>query len=115
MLRAIIILSSFLISTPTAWADTTITLIFTNSGGEIQNLLITDKVCNQPMHTGHFAAGDLQTINGFCVRDTTILVAEISISADGADNSPARPVPANSTVDVATGRVTPASVRIQSK
>jgi hypothetical protein len=86
---------------------TTITIIFTNSGGEVQNLLITDNVCNQPMHTGHFAAGDAQPIGGFCVRDASNLVAEVSISSDGTDNSPSSPVPANSTVDVATGQVTP--------
>jgi hypothetical protein len=115
MLKAIFVFATFLASMPMARAETTITLIFTNSGGEIQNLQITDVVCNQPMHTGHFAAGDLQTISGFCVRDASKLVAEISINADGADNSPHGQVPANSTVDVATGGVTPASARIQKK
>jgi hypothetical protein len=107
MLRAIVVLASVLMSTLTAWAETTITLIFTNSGGEIQNLQITDNVCNQSRRTGHFAAADAQSIGGFCVRDASNLVAEISINADGVDNSPASPVPANSSVDVATGRVTP--------
>jgi hypothetical protein len=101
--QAIFVLISLLTSISAAWADTTITLFFTNSGGEIQNLQIMDNVCNKTMFNGHFAASDAKQIDGFCVRDASNLVAEISIIADGSNNSPSGPVPANSSVDVSTG------------
>jgi hypothetical protein len=109
MFRAIIVLAGCLMSITAACAETTITLFFTNSGGEIQNLQITDKVCNKNMFSGHFAAQDVKQIDGFCVRDASNLVAEISITADGSDNSPSNSVPANSSVDVSNGRVTASS------
>ena len=108
MRKAIVVLVGCLMSVSTAWAETTITLFFTNSGGEIQSLQITDNICKKSMFSGHFAAQDFKQIDGFCVRDASNLVAEISISADGSDRSPSGPVPANSSVDVASGRVTPA-------
>lgn len=107
MIRFILATLAYLVSLTSVLAETSIVVIFINSGGEINNLSINDILCNKTMHTGHFAAGDAQPISGFCVRDASNLVAEISISADNTDNSPASPVPANSTVDVATGRVTP--------
>lgn len=106
MLKAIII-SATLLSYSVAWAETSVTLYFTNSGGEIQNLQITDNVCNKNRFSGHFAASDATKIDNFCVRDASTLAAEISIDADGRDNSPSSPVPANSSVDVSNGRVTP--------
>jgi hypothetical protein len=105
MLRAIIVLAVIFASISMAWADTTVTVFFTNSGGEIQSLQIMDRVCNKIKFSGHFAASDAKKIDGFCVRDASNLVTEISISADGSDNSPSAPVPANSSVDVSTGRV----------
>ena len=108
MLKAMAVLVSFsLMSISTALAETTITLFFTNSDGEIQNLQITDKVCNKNMFSGHFAVEDFKQIHGFCVRHASNLVAEILISADGNDKSPSGTVPENSNVDVASGQVTP--------
>ena len=91
MLKPIFLTVSFLISMSTVWADTTITLYFSNSGGEIQNLQITDNICNKTMYSGHFSAGGLETINGFCVRSSSVLATEISISADGNNESPSGP------------------------
>ncbi|UPT91416.1 hypothetical protein HAP41_0000022315 [Bradyrhizobium barranii subsp. apii] len=105
MLKAIVVLASFAVSISAAWAETTITLFFTNSGGEIQNLQITDNVCSKSMFSGHFAASDAKQIDGFCVRDASNLVAEIAVTADGSNNSPSSAVPANSSVDVSNGRV----------
>lgn len=114
MLKAMAVLVSFsLMSISTALAETTITLFFTNSDGEIKNLRITDNVCNRSMFSGHFAVEDFKRIDEFCVRHASNLVAEISISADGDDKSPSGTVPANSNVDVASGQVTPS--RLQKK
>jgi hypothetical protein len=96
-----------LTSISTAWAETTITLFFTNSGGEVQSLQIIDNICNKNMFSGHFAGPYAKKIDGFCVRDASNSVTEISISADGNDRSPSGPVPENSGVDVSTGAVTP--------
>ena len=96
-----------LTSISTAWAETTITLFFTNSDGEVQSLQIIDNICNKNMFSGRFAAQGAKQIDGFCVRDASNSVTEISISADGNDRSPSGPVPANSLVDVSTGAVIP--------
>jgi hypothetical protein len=94
-----------LISISSAWAETTITLFFKGSGAEVQSLQIIDNICNKNMFSGHFAGPIAKKIDGFCVRDASNLVTEISISADGNDRSPSGPVPANSLVDVSTGAV----------
>ena len=106
MLRTVTMFVSLAFSVSVAFGDTKITVFFTNNGGEIQNLQITDNVCGVPKFSGHFAAQDAKQIDDFCVRDASSLVTEITINADGTNNSPSGPVPANSSVDVSTGRVT---------
>src|SRR6516164_5513103 len=65
-----------LTSISTAWAETTITLFFTNSGGEVQSLQIIDNICNKNMFSGHFAGPYAKKIDGFCVRDASNSIAK---------------------------------------
>jgi hypothetical protein len=92
-----------------AYADTTVTVFFTNSGGAISHLKITDDICNATRVSQFFAANDAKQVDGFCVLDASRLVTDLSIYIDDDNNAKysLKDVPANSSVEVSTGRVTP--------
>ena len=88
---------------------TTLTLRFTNSGPQITELRIWDDIDQQDRWgPGQFAANDAMLVDGFHVRDASRLVTDIIIYKDGAQAFPLmQDVPANSTVDVFNGNITP--------
>jgi hypothetical protein len=88
---------------------TTITLRFTNSGPQIAQLKVWDDIDHQDRWGPvQFAAGDAKFVDGFHVRDATMLATDIIIYKDGAQAFPLmQDVSANSTVDVYNGHITP--------
>jgi hypothetical protein len=106
-LRAVVALSLFFFTYGQARSQTTISIIFVNSGPMISALSIQDTVCNVTRWNQPFAANDGATVDGFCVQDASLLQAIINISIDDTLKFESLVVPANSNVDVWTGTVTP--------
>ena len=85
-IRLVLLLPTLLLSTTPAWAETTMTISFVNSGPEIGRLAIGDLVCNEiRLGPKHFASNDGETVGHFCVRDAATLTTDISITYDGVE------------------------------
>ncbi|MET7243483.1 hypothetical protein ABZT49_08950 [Methylobacterium sp. EM32] len=84
---------------------TTVTILYRNTGGAIENLGIKDAVSGKMHNIGYLEANGGDRLDRINVRDAAVLVAEIEIYYDDVQKFPAQKIKHGGNVDVYTGRV----------
>ena len=94
-----------LLMSVSATRATDITLYFINSGVPIAKLTIQDTICNTTRYDDYLATNDAKRVDNFCVLDASKLATDIKIYHDGVEKYILPNIPADSNIDVYTGKV----------